>query len=186
MSSKFNQDPNDHHEPHPWLEEKVYARLRQRTVDLVRQSVEALRKDKQRVSLATIAAKSKELDTEGNGKGISESAILDNQEARAYYEQQRSWRGSWRKRAKPLTVVSSAQPPAVKPGRDEQRVRQRYLRMGKEALVARLITAERMVAEQRERWLAQQDEALTWRLRAEAAEVQLRTLKEKHMPPKSE
>ncbi len=83
-------------------------------------------------------------------------------------------------------MVSSAQPPAVKPGRDEQRVRQRYLRMGKEALVAHLITAERMVAEQRERWLAQQDEALTWRLRAEAAEVQLRTLKEKHMPPKSE
>jgi len=27
-------------------------------------------------------AKSKELDVEGNGKGVSESAILDNQEAR--------------------------------------------------------------------------------------------------------
>jgi hypothetical protein len=158
--SRFNQDPNDHHEPHPWLEEKVYAKLRQRTVDLVKQSVDALRKDKQRVSLATIAAKSKELDTEGNGKGISESAILDNQEARAYYEQQRSWRGSSRKRAKPLVVAPPASPGTVKPGRDEQRVRQRYLRMSK--------------AEQRERWLTQQDEALTWRLRAEAAEERLK------------
>jgi hypothetical protein len=75
-------DPNENltNDPRPWLEEKVYARLRQRTVDLVKCSVDALRKDKQRVSLSTVAAKSRELDMEGNGKGISESAILDNQE----------------------------------------------------------------------------------------------------------
>ncbi len=174
MLSRFNPDPNDHHEPHPWLEEKVYAKLRQRTVDLVKQSVDALLKDKQRISLATVAAKSKELDAEGNGKGISESAILDNREARAYYEQFRSWRGSPRKRAKPLAVVIPASPNVVKPGRNEQRVRQRYLRMSKEALVERLIAAERTLAEQRKRWLSQQDEALTWRLRAEAAEARLR------------
>ncbi len=184
MSSRFNQDPNDHHEPHPWLEEKVYAKLRQRTVDLVRQSVDALRKDKQRVSLATVAAKSKELDTDH--RGISESAILDNQEARAYYEQHRSWQGLPRKRAKPLAVTSPAQPPAVKPGRDEQRVRQRYLRMSKEALVERLITTERTLAEQRERWLLRQDEVLTWRLRAETAEAQLQERKGKPTERKKE
>jgi hypothetical protein len=173
--SKFSREnvPDAPQEAHPWLEEKVYARLRQRTVDLVKRSVDGLRKDKQRVSLSTVAAKSKELDTEGNGKGISESAILDNQEARNYYEQHRSWRGSSRKRAKPLAVVPPAQPPGIKPGRDEQRVRQRYLRMSKEALVDRLITTERTLAEQRGRWLSQQDEVLTWRLRAETAEAQL-------------
>lgn len=105
--------------------------------------------------------------------GISESAILDNPEARAYYEQHRSWRGSSRKRAKPLVVASPASSGAVKPGRDEQRVRQRYLRMSKEVLVERLITTERTLAEQRERWLIQQDEMLTWRLRAEEAEARL-------------
>ena len=178
MSSKFNHEQNEH-EPYPWLEEKVYAKLRQRTVGLVKQSVDALRKDKQRVSLATVAAKSKELDIEGGGKGISESAILDNQEARVYYEQYRSWRGSPKKRAKPLVVATPASPGVVKPGRDEQRVRQRYLRMSKEALVERLITAERTLAEQRERWLSQQDEALTWRLRAGAAETQLADLRSK-------
>jgi len=162
-------------EPHPWLEEKVYARLRQRTVDLVKRGVDALREDKQRVSLSTVAAKSKEFDAEH--RGISESAILDNQEARAYYEQHRSWQGSPRKRAKPLAVASSASLGPIKPGRDEQRVRQRYLRLSKEALVERLITTERTLAEQRERWLGQQDEALTWRLRAEAAETQLQDLK---------
>lgn len=170
---------NPKNEPHPWLEEKVYTYLRQRTVDLVRSSVDELCKDKQRVSLSTIVAKSKELDAEGSGKGISESAILDNQEARAYYEQYRSWQGSSRKRAKPLAVALPASSEAVKPDRDEQRVRQRYLRMSKDALVERLITAERTLAEQRERWLSQQDEVLTWRLRAEAAEMQVTALKEK-------
>ncbi len=179
MSSRFNQDPNDHHEPHPWLEEKVYSQLRQRTIDLVKLSVDTLRKDKWRVTLATVAAKSKELDTDGNGKGISESAILDNQEARAYYEQHRSWRGSSRKQAKPLVVTMPSSPGLVKPGRNEQRVRQRYLRMSKEALIERLITAERTLSEQRMRWLGQQDEVLTWRLRAEAAEIQLQKGKEK-------
>jgi len=172
VSSRFNPDPNDHPEPRPWLEEKVYAKLRQRTIDLVIRSVDALRRDKQRISLATVAAKSKELDPER--RGISESAILDNQEARAYYEQHRSWRGSSRKRAKPLVVASLAPPRLVKPGRDEQRVRQRYLRMSKEVLIERLITAERTLAEQREHWLSQQDETLVWRLRAEAAEARLK------------
>ena len=155
-----------------WLQEQVYTPKRQRTIDLVHQSVDALRQDKQRVSLATVAAKSKELDLDH--QGISESAILDNQEARAYYEQHRSWRGSSRKRAKPLVVATPAPPGSVKPGRDEQRVRQRYLRMSKDILVERLITAERTLAEQQERWLTQQDEALIWRLRAEAAEARLK------------
>ena len=176
MSSRFNQEQNDH-EPHPWLEEKVYTRLRQRTVDLVRRSVDALRADKQRVSLATVTAKSKELAPDH--RGISESAILDNQEAKAYYEHYRSWRGSPRKRAKPLAVASPAQSSAVRPGRDEQRVRQRYLRMSKDALVERLLFVERTLAEQRERWLSQQDEVLTWQFRAKVAETQLQDLKAK-------
>ncbi|MBA2677493.1 MAG: hypothetical protein H0U76_03735 [Ktedonobacteraceae bacterium] len=130
--------------------------------------------DKQRISLSTVATKSKELDAEGNGKGISESAILDNDEARTYYESHRSWRGSSRKRAKPLTLISPAPPGTIKLGRNEQRVRQRYLRLSKETLVEHLITVERTLAEQREHWLQRQDEVLTWRLRAEQAELRLK------------
>jgi hypothetical protein len=51
--------------------------------------------------------------------------------------------------------------------------------MSKKALVERLMTAERTLAEQRDRWLTQQDEVLTWRLRAESAETQLQTLQER-------
>jgi hypothetical protein len=62
----------------------------------------------------------------------------------------------------------------VKPDRNEQRTRQRYLRMSKEALVERLIAVERLHAQERERWLSQQDDVLTWRLRAETAEARLK------------
>lgn len=172
MSSRFNPDPNDHYEPHPWLEEKVYAKLRQRTVDLVTRSVDVLRKEKQRISLATVAAKSKELDSER--RGISESAILDNEEARVYYKRYRTWQGNRKRQAKPLIVASPAKVGPVKSDRNEQRARQRYLRMSKEALVERLLAVERTSADARERWLAQQDDVLTWRLRAETAEARLK------------
>jgi hypothetical protein len=114
------------------------------------------------------------LDTEGKGKGISESAMLDNQEARAYYERYRTWQGNRKRRAKPLAVASPAKVGPVKPDRNEQRARQRYLRMSKETLVERLLTVERLHAQERERWLLQQDDVLTWRLRAEAAEARLK------------
>ncbi|WP_201360174.1 hypothetical protein [Dictyobacter formicarum] len=39
--------------------------------------------------------------------------------------------------------------------------------------IDRLLTVERTADQERERWLAQQDEVLTWRLRAGAAEVRL-------------
>ena len=172
LKSHSIQDPNasPKNEPHHWLEEKVYARLRQRTVNLVKRSVDALLQDKQRVSLSTVAAKSREFDE----KGISESAILDNQEARAYYEHHRTWQGNRKRRAEPLAGAAPAKVVPVKPDRNEHRARQRYLRMSKEALVERLMTVERTSAQARERWLIQQDEMLTWRLRAEAAEARLK------------
>jgi hypothetical protein len=46
--------------------------------------------------------------------------------------------------------------------------------MSKEALVERLLAIERTYAEQRERWLLQQDEVLTWRMRAETVEARLK------------
>ncbi len=70
-SSRYNHE-HDSHEPHPWLPEKVYEPLRQRTIELVKSAVNALLKDKQRISLATVAARSKEIDPEH--RGVSESA----------------------------------------------------------------------------------------------------------------
>ena len=49
-----------------------------------------------------------------------------------------------------------------------------------------VLTVERTLTEQRGRWLSQQDELLTWHLRAEAAETQLQALKEQAKHPKAE
>jgi hypothetical protein len=146
--------------------------------------VDALLKGKQRVSLSTITLKSKELDPDH--RGISESAILDNQEARAYYEQHRSWHGSRKKQTTPSPSVKPSSPRLVKLGRDELRVRQRYLRLSKEALVERLIATERLMAEQRERWLSQQDESLIWQMQVETAEAQLQELQQRDLRRKEE
>jgi hypothetical protein len=154
-----------------WLAEQVYEPKRQRTIDLVRQSVEALHREKARISLASIAAKSRELDP--TGAGISESAVLTNEEARAHYEQHRSWKHQRRpptSSQKPEKRLSTG---PVKLTRDEVRARQRYQRFSKEELVDRLLAAERNAAEWEQRWLTHQDDALRWQLRAEAAEKRL-------------
>ncbi len=163
---------NDASSAHSWLEERVYAPKRERTFELVHQSIDALLKRKERISLASIMLISKEVDPEG--RGISESAILGNDQARAYYELHRNWKGS-RKRLISSTEISlPSVSGSIKLDRDEQRVRQRYLRMGKEALVERLLTVERACVEQEQRWLSYQDDLLTWRLRAQAAEARLK------------
>jgi hypothetical protein len=154
-----------------WLAEQVYLPKRQRTIDLVHQSVEALHSEKARISLASIAAKSRELDP--TSAGVSESAILTNEAARAYYEHHRSWK---RQRRPPTSSQKPEQRiPAstVKLTRDEVRTRQRYQRLSKAVLVDRLLAAERCAADLEQRWLSHQDDVLCWRLRAEAAEKRL-------------
>jgi beta-lactamase class D len=149
----------------------VYLPKRQRTIDLVHRSVEALRGAQARISLVSIAARSRELDP--TGAGISESAILTNEAARAYYEQHRSWKHQRRlptSSHKPAKRLSKG---SVKLTRDEVRARQRYQRLTKAALVERLLTAERRAAEWEQRWLSRQDDVLGFRLRTEAAEKRL-------------
>src|SRR6266700_2646567 len=73
-----------------WLQEQVYAPKKQRTTDLVKRSIESLLKERQRISLTSIAAISKTIDP--TGQGISESAVLNNEEARTLYEQRRTWK----------------------------------------------------------------------------------------------
>lgn len=154
-------------EPHPWLEEHVYAPKRQRTVDLVTRTVAVLLAERARISLGTIVARSRQLDPAG--KGISQTAILGNPAARAYYERHRTV-GPPPPPASPRPAVPDT---PVAAGRDLARVRRRYLRLSKAELVGRLVATEQARASAHERWLAATDELLTWRLRAEEAERRL-------------
>lgn len=145
-----------------WLHEKVYAPRRQRTVDLAEASIAALLQERRRISLAAIAAKSKQVDPAG--VGISESALLGNAAARACYERHRTWRGTRRTTA-PRSADAAA-PMPIKLDRDLGRVRQRYRRWGKAALVERLLALEQAYVALEERWLGLNDELLLWQLRA--------------------
>src|SRR6266567_761398 len=82
------------------------------------------------------------------------------------------------RRLKPLKPTKKVRATQIstKADRDQEQARQRYLRFNKAELVDRLLAAEYAYAEQEQRWLSQQDETFTWRLRAEAAEARLNAL----------
>lgn len=106
--------------------------------------------------------------------GIQQAAILNNEEARIYYEQHRSWKRSSRKRPADKPVAVKVTAPVVKANRDVARARYRYLKMNKAELVERLLTIEQAYASQEELWLQMNEEVLTWRLRTERAEARPR------------
>lgn len=168
MSHSSSSTPLNNGQAPSWLQEQVYAPKRQRTMELVKKAVDALVATRQRVSLASVAAASRQVDPEG--AGVSESAILGNDEARAYYQRHRTWKAARAKRPSVSTAPSAPAILRVNPDRDTVRARQRYMRLSKQDLVDRLIAVEQAYAEQEEHWLRLNDELLTWRLRAEQAE----------------
>lgn len=153
-----------------WLNEAVYEPKRQRTVELVKQAVDTLVEQREqdsatRISLSTIVAMAKQQDP--TGRGIAHTAILENEEAYAYYKRHRT--------AGKTTKGPSAQKqkhtrPVIKAERDQTRVRQRYLKLSREELVNQLLLVEQQYAELHERYLAMNDKLLEWQLRAEQAE----------------
>jgi hypothetical protein len=66
----------------------AYAAKRERTYRLVAQAVDALRQARARVSIATIVARSTELDADG--KGVTKDVVLGNANARAWCEAHRT------------------------------------------------------------------------------------------------
>jgi hypothetical protein len=142
-----------------WLGD-VYAARRQRTTDLVRISIDALEKDGTPVSITSVVAVSRHFDP--SRKGISESALLRNPDARALYDQHRTWKGTRRRRSTPQS--RKPEPIRVKPGRNRGRAGQRYMRQTKGELVARLLVAEHACCEFEDKWLRTADELFAWML----------------------
>jgi len=158
----------------PWLKEKVYEPRRRRTVELAKSSVDSLMKDRQRVSLAAVSARSKEIYP--GGRGVSESAILKNEQARIYYEQHRSWKVTSGSRQTPCKPNAVTVLPRIKADRDAARVRYRYLKLNKSELVGRLLAMEQAHAVLQEQWFQLNEDMLNWRLRAERSEPKLRRI----------
>jgi hypothetical protein len=145
--------------PHsPWLDAH-YDRIRQRTVRLTRGAVDDLVRRREEVTIPAICALSRGLDPDG--KGIGPAAIRGNAEAYAYYrEHSRSCQRyhQMRRRVRSHTPGQSdaagepavPHPERIHADRDRARVRQRYLRQSKAALVERLLVVEQVLARTRE------------------------------------
>jgi hypothetical protein len=154
----------------PWLKEKVYDAKRKRTIDLVKSSIDALLKDRRPVSLASVVARSRQIDPAQ--RGISETAILHNQGARSYYQQHRSWRTKSGKRPGKHAPHTESVAALIKADRNIAHVRYKYLKLSKAELVERLLVLEQAHASLQENWLRTAEEVMEWRLRAERAEAQ--------------
>lgn len=149
-------------EPPAWLGE-VYERRRRRTVHLVELSIAVLTRAAERVSLAAIARASRTVDP-ADPDGISESAILHNQDAYALYRRHTDHkRPTHRKGSAERRATTSADNRiSVSADRDPGRARQRYMRASKADLVKRLLGAEQAYAEMENRWLRTADDLLVW------------------------
>ena len=147
QTCESNQNQTTPREPHPWLL-KHYQEKRERTLRLVKAAVDQLIKEKQAVTIEAICHKSAEIDPEG--RGVKKSALLENQEAHAYYrEHSASYRAAQtRKRPTKSTKVQVlAHPLRIDLQRDIERVRRRYLQLTKPEIVERLLQVEQAYAE---------------------------------------
>jgi len=115
---------------------------RQRTVDLVKTTIDQLLRDGQTVTLEAICTRSREVDSQG--KGIKKAGIIGNTEAHAYYRKHSttSQRGLGYQRRKGRSKRVATIPLRVGMERDVARVRQRYLLQPKADLVERLLAVE--------------------------------------------
>jgi hypothetical protein len=105
-------------------------------------------KEKQTVTIEAICHKSAELD--GEGRGVKKSALLENQEAHAYYrEHSTSYRAAQTRKRQGRSAKASVQahPLRIDPQRDGDRARYRYLQMTKPEIVERLLKVEQAYAE---------------------------------------
>ena len=147
--------------------EPTYAARRLRTAQLVKQSVDLLLAERARVSLSSVAARSHMPDVDPSGRGVSESAILNNADARACYETHRSWeaaRPSAHVRGSSRDDTHRPSAPRISSERETPRAERRYRRWHRSELAERLVHVEQAYASQ-ERYIAQLASNLfTWML----------------------
>jgi hypothetical protein len=141
-------------------------------VRLVKAAVDQLMQEGQTITLEAIGARSRALDPEG--KGIKKAAIIGNAEAHAYYRKHsvpyRSGRGQQRRKGRQLGMAMT--PSHIHPGRDVQRVRQRYLLQRKEDIVDRLLAVEQELGKTQQQLASLQFEVLALQQQMEEAKQQ--------------
>lgn len=121
-------------------------------------------------------AESKIIDPDG--RGISRGGILGNSEAKAYYDQYKTWKASRRSKSSHLGEQKGGTAPRrIDPHRDLHRARNRLIRRTKDELVARVLELEQGLGIEEERWIRMNDRLLEWQVRTHKAEERVKQLR---------
>lgn len=150
QNSELNRD-------RPWLED-LYREKKERTVNLVKKSVDFLISEKLPVTLTNISQISKHIDPEGNG--VHPNTVRTNTIAHSYYSKHStSYKKVINRRGKKSTHRNNFKNynfENIKADRDLQTVHERYKKMTKQEIINRLIAAEQYIVENNEKWVQDQ------------------------------
>ncbi|AZN68567.1 hypothetical protein DX910_10140 [Acinetobacter haemolyticus] len=138
-----------------WLNE-IYDTRKKRTVEITQKSIELLLSQEKRISLNSIITISRQIDL----KGISHSAILNNQEARKLYETYRNWSNYGKVKEKINLEKHNLYNLNIKTGRNLDSLNRKLIKLTKTQLIERLIIVEEAYAVLHKKWLEQQSKIL--------------------------
>jgi hypothetical protein len=141
----------------PWLS-SIYNSKKNRTYELGKKSIDLLLQQEIKISYRKIVEKSKEIDNEK--KGIHANSIKNNSELYKYYKENVPIKTKTRKSLKASfkEELSNKEYNQIKPDRNIEALRYRYLKFEKKELVELLIKAEQYIAENNQRWVISQFE----------------------------
>lgn len=137
-----------------WLKES-HQRRSNRSVQIGKQSIDQLIKKGDSITYTTIVEQSKEIDPEG--KGIHPNTIRTNEELYDYYKQHsKTYKQKNSKNTvhNHLIAKEDLEFSKIKPSRNPDNLRRKYMKLTKEELVQRLILAEEYIAENNTKWVA--------------------------------
>ncbi|ULO04863.1 hypothetical protein H1230_17110 [Paenibacillus sp. 19GGS1-52] len=154
MSQTFNSRKKT---KKPWLD-RIYLQRKNRTFELGKRSIDELRKQGIKISYRKIAEISKLIDEEK--KGIHPNSIKTNAELYNYYKENVQIKTILKKSLSTSfkSDLSSKKYNLIKPDRDVQALRNRYMKFKKNELVELLINAEQYIAKNNQRWIVSQFE----------------------------
>jgi hypothetical protein len=133
-----------------WLKESVWKPRYERTVKLVKESIDSLKSEGKLTSINAIIERSRILDS-NSGKGISRNAIINNPEAYEYYKIHCSYKNKSNKSLKKNLEIPDRM--VFKPDRDLNRLRRRYGKLTKAELVEKVLLLEEYICTKEQHWL---------------------------------
>lgn len=148
MSQEFSSTP----EVRPWLRTSHKER-KERSFTLGKAAIDTLTAEGIPVTLKNIQEKSRELDT--LGKGIHSNTIKTNEQLNAYYKAHSKDYKKKRSKSIPksiLAIKSEMDLVHLKPDRNLDLVRRKYVHYSKQELIEKLILTEQYIAQNQQIW----------------------------------